>query len=88
MNPLKLEYGRYVTNKLWNLFRFYINYSNDLQEIIPAINPKESLSTVEQYILHKSESVAREIEKNMNQLNVEMACQTSVNFLLTTVCDL
>lgn len=89
MTPMKLEYGRYVTNKLWNLFRFYINYASDLSGEIPVVCPeKESLSTVEQYILNKSEMVAREIERNMNELNVELSCQTSVTYLLNTVCDL
>lgn len=89
MTPMKLEYGRYVTNKLWNLFRFYINYASDLSGEIPVACPeKESLSIVEQYIVNKSEMIAREIERNMNELNVELSCQTSVTYLLNTVCDL
>ena len=89
INPIKLEYGRYVSNKLWNLFRFFANYEQDMKKVIPAMNPKvANLSTVEQYIISKSESVARSIENDMKKLDVESACQSSVNYLLNSVCDL
>ena len=89
MSPIKLEYGRYVSNKLWNLFRFYINYSNDIDGEITAIHPQtEKMSTVERYIINKSEGIAREIENHMNALNVESSCQIGITFLLNSVCDL
>ena len=89
INPIKLEYGRYVSNKLWNLFRFFANYEQDMKKVIPAMDPKSAqLSAVEQYIVSKSESVARSIEEDMKKLDVESACQSSVNYLLNSVCDL
>ena len=89
INPIKLEYGRYVSNKLWNLFRFFANYEQDMKKVIPTMDPKSAqLSAVEQYIVSKSESVARSIEEDMKKLDVESACQSSVNYLLNSVCDL
>ena len=89
MNPIKLEYGRYVSNKLWNLFRFYMNYSNDLETPIEVMNPRmDALSPIEQYMMNKSELVARSIQQSMDELNIESSCGTAVHFLLTTVCDL
>ena len=89
MNPIKLEYGRYVSNKLWNLFRFYVNYSSDIETPIPVIDPTmQSITPIEQYMMNKAELIARTIEKSMDALDVENSCQTAVNFLLTTVCDL
>ena len=89
MSPIKLEYGRYVSNKLWNVFRFYMNYASEMKEEIRMIQPEESgLNLIEQYMINKAEKTAREIEKNMNELNVENSSQIAVQFLLNSVCDL
>ena len=89
MSPIKLEYGRYVSNKLWNVFRFYMNYASEMKEEIRIIQPEESgLNLIEQYMINKAEITAREIEKNMNELNVENSSQIAVQFLLNSVCDL
>ena len=89
MSPIKLEYGRYVSNKLWNVFRFYMNYASEMKEEIRMIQPEESgLNLIEQYMINKAEITAREIEKNMNELNVENSSQIAVQFLLNSVCDL
>lgn len=88
MSPIKLEYGRYISNKLWNVFRFYMNYASEIEEIKP-IQPEESgINLIEQYMINKAEITAREIEKNMNELNVENSSQIAVQFLLNSVCDL
>ena len=39
-------------------------------------------------MINKAEITAREIEKNMNELNVENSSQIAVQFLLNSVCDL
>ena len=89
MSPIKLEYGRYVSNKLWNVFRFYMNYASEMKEEIRMIQPEESgLNLIEQYMINKAEITAREIEKNMNELNVENSSQIAVQFLLNSICDL
>ena len=89
MSPIKLEYGRYISNKLWNVFRFYMNYASEMKEEIRIIQPEESgLNLIEQYMINKAEITAREIEKNMNELNVENSSQIAVQFLLNSVCDL
>ena len=89
MSPIKLEYGRYISNKLWNVFRFYMNYASEIEEEIKPIQPDESgINLIEQYMINKAEITAREIEKNMNELNVENSSQIAVQFLLNSVCDL
>ena len=86
MSPVKLDYGRYVSNKLWNLFRLYANYSQDVDSI--SYTTKSPLKLVDRYILSKCEVVAREMEKSLDEFDVETACLTSVDFLLNSVCDL
>ena len=86
MSPVKLDYGRYVSNKLWNLFRLYANYSQDVDSI--SYTTKSPLKLVDRYILSKCEVVAREMEKSLYAFYVESACLTSVDFLLNSVCDL
>lgn len=43
---------------------------------------------VERYILSKCETVAREMESDLDSFDVEKACQKSTDFLLNVVCDL
>ena len=84
----KLEYSRYVTNKLWNLFRFYVNYSSDDKLAIHPISSHDDFSPVEKYIISKCELVAREEERLLEELNVSKACELVMNHLLTDICDL
>lgn len=88
MTPVKLEYCRYVTNKLWNLFRFYLNYAADNQFPIHPVIHNEGFSAVEEYIISKCETVAREEEMLLGDLNVSKACDLVISHLLTDICDL
>lgn len=85
MSPVKLEHGRYVANKLWNLFRFFHNYAQDESR---NIVPKEGVSLVERYMTNKGESVAREESRFFEELEISRACETAVNHLLHDICDL
>ena len=85
MGPVKLEHGRYVANKLWNLFRFFHNYAQDeSREIVP----KEGVSPVDRYMTNKGESVAREESRFFEEFEISRACETAVNHLLHDICDL
>ena len=86
ISPVKLEYGRYISNKLWNVFRYYLNYSQDVS--VPIDSVTQGASLVERYILSKCETVAREMESDLDSFDVEKACQKSTDFLLNVVCDL
>lgn len=83
---MKLEYGRYISNKLWNLLRLYVNYSQDVNTPIICVTRGSSL--VDRFILSKCEAVAREMESDLGSFDVEKACQKSTDFLLSVVCDL
>lgn len=81
MGPVKLEHGRYVANKLWNLFRFFHNYAQDeSREIVP----KEGVSPVDRYMTNKGESVAREESRFFEEFEISRACETAVNHCCTT----
>ena len=98
MTPIKLEYGRYVANKLWNLFRFYRNYvaDEDMNSMrfdvdgvaLDGCSGEGMLSEVEKYMVNKCEQVAREEEKWLGEFQVAKACEVVVNHLLNDVCDL
>lgn len=88
MSLSKLEYGRYVTNKLWNLFRFYCNYANDDPMTIHPMTSSDDFSPVEKYIISKCELVAREEERLLGELNVSKACELVIHHLLNDICDL
>lgn len=89
MTPVKLEYGRYISNKLWNLFRFYQNYAaDDHTQSIHPLSDGEGLSEVEKYIISKCEMVAREEEGLLREMQVAKACEVVVTHLLDDVCDL
>ena len=85
MSPVKLEHGRYVANKLWNLFRFFHDYAQDEWR---NIVPKEGVSLVERYITDKGESVAREESRCFEEWEMARAGATAVNHLLHDICDL
>lgn len=83
---MKLEYGRYISNKLWNLFRLFVNYSQDVSVPIHCVTQGSTL--VDKFILSKCETVAQEMESDLGNFDVEKACQKATDFLLNVVCDL
>lgn len=68
------------------MFRYYLNYSQDVSAPIHSVTQGASL--IERYILSKCEMVAREMESDLDSFDVEKACQKSTDFLLNVVCDL
>lgn len=79
----RLEASRNFLNKLWNASRFvFMNLEEELPNALPT-----NLTSADKWILSKVNSLAKEVEENMEGYELGLAAQKVHDFLWDEYCD-
>lgn len=86
----RLEGYRNFMNKLWNATRFSLKALADFKapaEGVEALPPKAHLSDADQWIVHKTALVEKEVDEALSQLRFADAARAIYSFAWHEFCD-
>lgn len=84
LDPERIEGYRNFINKLWNAFRFIAPHLNYAENQLPAA---KMLGHHERWILSELNSVAKEMNKSMEEFRFDDACSTIYQFVYEKFCS-
>ena len=84
-NDDKVEAARNFANKIWNASRFAM--MNLDPELMAKYQDSQAYSLADQWILHRSNEVIREVTDNLERFEIGIALQKVYDFLWTEFCD-